>query len=336
MPKTVDGIILIAKQSGITSFSSLWQIKNALGTKKIGHTGTLDTFADGLLVALSGKLTRLVSCITDCDKEYLASILFGTETDTLDPDGTPVKTGPLPLYSDLSSVLPYFCGPIMQIPPSFSALHVDGQRASDRIRKGESVEIPARPVTIFSIDILSAFPCDGGSLADNSRIARLDLRVRCSKGTYIRSLARDIAQAAGSVASLGNLRRTRIGPFSLEDAAGSSMLPVFGTTIPASYGKGDKPPQVPPEEIIEKMRPFTRNLAEITGLPPVGLCPDKACSFSHGQLPEKSWFIPESSGTLDTSPSGLRYSVFCGDRFAGVISAFPDRISYDFVVGDDE
>lgn len=346
MHTNADGIILIAKQSGITSFSSLWQIKNALGTKKIGHTGTLDTFADGLLVALSGRLTRLAPCITGCDKEYLASIIFGSETDTLDPDGAVVRTAPLPLFADIEKALPSLRGTIMQIPPAYSALHVDGRRASDLVRKGESVDMPARKITVHSLDIIACITDDGSPARPESRISRLNLRVGCSKGTYIRSLARDLASITGSAAHLGNLRRTRIGPFSLDDAAGVQMLEPFATTEPAKYGVGEKPPQVPADEILAKVQEYTREIALIVGLPPVELEPVKLRPFRTGMHPEYVWFTPASQDLMRSptvSPGAhanvagpCKFSVFCGDLFLGVVSAHPARPIYDFVMGEQQ
>jgi len=334
MSNTVDGIVLLSKQSGITSFSSLWQIKNALETKKIGHTGTLDTFADGLLVALTGRLTHLASFITDCDKEYLASISFGSETDTLDPDGTIIRETSLPVYSCIKSVLPGFCGSIMQCPPVYSALHIDGQRASDRIRKGEILTMPERPVTINDIDIFGAYDSNGCVVEDSSLIARLDIRVSCSKGTYIRSLARDIAIATGSSGYLLNLRRTKIGPFRIEDSAGFSMLSEFGLCEPMKYGKGDKPPVVPSEEIKSKRQPFTRKLATCTDIYPVELLASKKVAFCCGQKLEYSWFTQESVLSLTNSTNNARFSVFCTDNFLGVLSNNNSGLAYEFVIGD--
>lgn len=344
MQTNADGIILIAKQSGITSFSSLWQIKNALGTKKIGHTGTLDTFADGLLVALSGRLTRLAPCITGCDKEYLASILFGTETDTLDPDGIVVREASFPLFIDIQKTLPSLRGPIMQIPPAYSALHVDGQRASDLVRKGGVVDMPARKITVHSLEIIDCVTGDGAAVQPESRISRLDLRIGCSKGTYIRSIARDLAAITGSAAHLGNLRRTRIGPFSLDDAAGVPMLAPFATTEPAKYGIGDRPPQVPADEILSKVQEYTREIALIVGLPPVELESVKLRPFRNGQYPEYSWFTQVSQNLMrplsvdsgQAHAGARKFSVFCGELFLGVVSAHPSRPVYDFVMGEQQ
>ena len=127
----VSGIVLLEKKAGKTSFSSLSVVKRALSTSKVGHTGTLDSFASGLLVVLVGKLTHLVPHITNFSKRYSALIEFGTETDTLDPTGTVVKTGGFPAEAQVREELASFVGEQGQIPPAYSALHVDGKRASD-------------------------------------------------------------------------------------------------------------------------------------------------------------------------------------------------------------
>ena len=322
---STDGIILLAKQPGITSFSSLWQIKNALGTKKIGHTGTLDTFAEGLLVVLAGRYTRLVPYITDCSKEYLACLSFGRETDTLDPDGIVIREAELPRFSAINDVIPSFRGSILQKPPAYSAVHIDGQRASDRKRKGEAFDIPSREITIDSLEICSATAPDGFAADDSSLVSSMIIRVVCSKGTYIRSLARDIAQAAGSVCHLSALRRTVIGPFRLEDAAGFSMLSAFPATNGAVYGKGAKPPEADPMEIRKACIAFTPDLARMVGLPPLILDPAFHDSFLNGKELQSFWFE-------EIKHIGV-FSVFCRDQFFGVISVGDRRLKYEFVIG---
>jgi tRNA pseudouridine55 synthase len=317
MADCTDGIVLVAKQSGMTSFTSLWQVKNALGTKKTGHTGTLDNFADGLLVALTGRMTHLASFITDCDKEYFASISFGVETDTLDPDGSRVRTSPLPRLSDVERALPAFTGAILQRPPQYSAVHVDGKRASDRIRSGEAVQLPARPVAVHDITILEAVSTDAG-------LSKLVIRVSCSKGTYIRSLARDIAAATHSCASLSNLRRTRIGPFSLENAAGFSMLAAFDSRESARYGKGEKPPSAPADELRSHVVPFTREIAKATGLSVMELPVALRFKFMNGTRFSREWFPSPGAGT---------HAVFCGEDFLGVVTVDAEGPLYNFVVG---
>ena len=344
MPSSIDGIVLLAKQSGITSFSSLWQIKNALGTKKIGHTGTLDTFAEGLLVALAGRYTRLVPFFSEGDKEYLAEIRFGVETDTLDPDGVSVRESPLPTLRAVEASLASFRGNILQKPPAFSALHVNGQRASDLMRKGIAVDIAPRAVTVYALDVVSASDPAGGDAAHDSPVSAMVIKVVCSKGTYIRSLARDIAEAAGSCAHLSALRRTRIGPFGLERAAGSSLLEPFPSLVRGVYGKGDKPPQAPGEEILASVIPLNPEIAHTAGLGTVYLDPGRADAFAHGRKPDRAWFssstgdvsLPSQAARVsrkadDSASPDERKAVFCGAEFMGVVAFSSSTVRYEFV-----
>lgn len=320
-----EGIVLLAKQSGITSFSALWQVKNALSLKKIGHTGTLDTFADGLLVVLIGKYTKLASYFTGCEKEYIADIQFGQETDTLDPDGTVVRETPLPVHKDLCSVLPSFIGSISQIPPVYSALHIDGQRASRRVRNGENLDMPGRTVQISQVELLESRDADGLPCSDESRVDRCHIRVRCSAGTYIRSLARDIAQACGSSAHLRSLRRTLSGPFILDKAAGCSLLPVFASERSFVYGVGPKPPQASETEIRNSILLFTPQMADSVHLSVVYLAREYLERFTKGQTLQPSWF----SGYGHDGHT----AVFCDDDFVGMIDRTDGNLSYVFVSG---
>lgn len=202
-----EGILLLRKESGATSFESLSVVKRALGTRRVGHTGTLDRFAQGLLVVLAGRSTKLVPYFTGCDKVYEGTILFGAETDTLDPEGRVIAEAPPPSRNDLEECLPTFRGSILQAPPLYSAVHIEGRRAHEIARSGGHVEMALRPVCIHTLELLSY---DG---------QRADIRVHCSKGTYIRSLARDIAMATNSRAHLIALNRLKVASFSLEAAA---------------------------------------------------------------------------------------------------------------------
>jgi tRNA pseudouridine55 synthase len=201
-----DGIALLFKPVGITSFAALGELKRSLGTGHIGHSGTLDRFADGLLLALCGKLTRLCTYAQSMDKEYLAHVAFGRGTDTLDPEGRQVAEGPVPAMREIQEVLPSFLGEIMQIPPEYSAVHVNGRRAYQAAREDEKVHLTARPVTVSELELLEYRPPEA------------IVRIICSKGTYVRSLARDIASKMGTCAYVSGLRRTRIGGFRLEEA----------------------------------------------------------------------------------------------------------------------
>jgi tRNA pseudouridine55 synthase len=199
-----DGLILLNKPPGLTSFDALRDIKRALGTGKVGHTGTLDKFAGGLLLVLTGRALKLSQWFTHCDKQYEGTICFGIETETLDPEGAVIANAPLPSRENVEKAIPQFLGKIEQAPPAYSAIHIDGERASALARRGEAPEMRKRPVTIYRLELLSWEP-------PNAKIF-----VRCSSGTYIRSLARDIALAAGSRAHLTELVRTQVGGFKLE------------------------------------------------------------------------------------------------------------------------
>lgn len=216
-----DSIVLLAKKPGLTSFASLRNVKKALGTNKVGHTGTLDSFAQGLLVVCSGHFTKLCGQITAFNKTYEAVIHFGCETDTCEYTGETVKNAPLPAEGALREAVKKWTGDILQKPPLFSAIHIDGKRASDLIREGKEFDVPERPVTVFSSEI-KELSFTGDNLVE---FARIEFSV--SKGTYIRSLARDIARECGSAAYLTGLFRTRVGNFNVEDSAGFSLLPEF-------------------------------------------------------------------------------------------------------------
>lgn len=317
-PASPSGIVLLAKQTGRTSFSSLSVIKKALQTSKVGHTGTLDSFADGLLVVLSNKLTRLVPAITDFDKEYLALVEFGSETDTLDPTGTVIKSGKIPTKEDIISVLPQFTGPIMQKPPAFSALHVDGKRASDLARSGKTVEIPPRPVTIHHLE-----------LVDFKEKYAL-LRVACSKGTYIRCLGRDIAQAAGTCAHLKALRRTRVGPFKLEEASGFANLKEF--SIDSLFKNNFENKEDSQDEIKNNIKKMDTALAGFCGFKTVTLKEEFIEHFYNGRPP--AFKIFDFKEHLDKD---CKVAVFVPDgEFAGVVEFSGGRLNYVFIIPREE
>jgi tRNA pseudouridine55 synthase len=201
-----SGLILLRKPEGLTSFQALFPVKRALGTGKVGHAGTLDRFARGLLVLLTGSYPRLASYVMAGEKTYRGLIAFGSETDTLDPEGAVIAVAPPPTLRDLEAALPAFRGLILQRPPAYSAIHVQGKRAYQLAREGLEPEMKERPVEIFSLELLSY---DGGEAL---------VELRCSSGTYVRSLARDIAAACGSRSHLRALERLAIGPFRVEEA----------------------------------------------------------------------------------------------------------------------
>jgi tRNA pseudouridine55 synthase len=207
------GLLLLKKSPGLTSFESLKAVKEALSQGSVGHTGTLDKFASGLLLVLAGSALKLAQWFSGAPKEYEGVIRFGAETETLDPEGEITARGPVPSPEEIGKVLPLFRGKIMQEPPLYSAIHVNGARAHELARAGKRPEIKKRPVHIYGLELLSW----------EAPLAWI--RVRCSAGTYIRSLARDIALAAGSRAHLVELVRTRIGGFLLGEAVDPAAGP---------------------------------------------------------------------------------------------------------------
>lgn len=252
--KNCDKVVLFAKQPGKTSFSSLFTIKHAFDTQKVGHTGTLDSFAQGLLVVCCGSLTRLAGRITEFDKEYEAVIKFGEETDTLECTGKVVRMAELPDEESFLKAVNLFTGDIMQVPPVFSAIHVDGKRSSDLMRSGKAPEIPPRPVKVYSSEVLELNKDERGLI----KYARI--RFSVSKGTYIRSLARDIGKTCGSAAHLTGLLRTRIGMFKLENAAGYNLLEKY--TIENAVKMAQKVVQLEKEENERKAQLMAQGLSK--------------------------------------------------------------------------
>jgi tRNA pseudouridine55 synthase len=217
-----EGLLLLDKPAGRTSFEALGPVKRALASGKVGHAGTLDRFATGLLVVLTGKLTRLIRVFSDLDKRYIARIYFGVETETLDPEGAVTARGPAPDGDRLREIAGEFVGEIEQVPPAYSAVHVDGRRAYQRVRGGEQVTLDARRVNVRSIEVSEYDPPE----------AVLD--IRCGSGTYVRSLARDIAERLGTVAHVTELRRTAIGPFGVDEAVSPDEIVATRDMVDAS------------------------------------------------------------------------------------------------------
>jgi len=209
-----SGLILLNKRAGLTSFEALGEVKRALGTGKVGHTGTLDKFANGLLVVLVGRALKLSQWFSHCDKQYIGRLRFGIETDTLDPEGSVIGEAPVPTREKVEQILSQFTGGIMQAPPEYSAIHIDGKRAYELARSGNVPEMKKRPVSVYKLELRSwEPPC-------------AEIFVHCSSGTYIRSLARDIALAAESRAHLCALTRTKVADFSLDLAGNSEAVPL--------------------------------------------------------------------------------------------------------------
>ncbi|MBO7637412.1 MAG: tRNA pseudouridine(55) synthase TruB, partial [Treponema sp.] len=343
----ISGILPFTKTPGLTSFSSLWSIKHALNTDKVGHTGTLDSFAEGLLVVLTGSLTHLVPHITAFTKTYQAVVCFGKETDTLDPTGNLIKEAGAVDLESLERVLPSFKGALLQVPPVYSAIHVNGKRASNSAREGQDVRLESRQIFIYDISLLDFKAADEN---DSSSYALLE--INCSKGTYIRALARDIATKLGSCAYLCALRRTKVGPFNLEDAACYSSLKPF--TI--QYGRenaeffsrkkaeeGQKREKktvtdsdTTVADIQSHLMTFTPEIASLCGFRSDKLKPEFESSYLNGRpLKPKmfSWIFNPDQEERPPFFNEREIAVFYPDSsFAGMMVQEDFKLSYGFVV----
>ena len=207
---STNGFLVVDKPQGMTSHQVVGAVKKAAGIKKVGHAGTLDPMATGVLVLALGKVTRLIKYVQDQAKEYVATALFGVATDTLDADGAVLSREPMDFTEeDVEALVPRFTGTISQVPPMVSALKQDGRRLYELAREGRVVERDARQVEIHELEILSV---------GAPPYPEVEFRVVCGKGTYVRSLADDMAGVLRGQAHLTALRRTRIGPFGIGDS----------------------------------------------------------------------------------------------------------------------
>ncbi|QDE89109.1 tRNA pseudouridine(55) synthase TruB [Myxococcus xanthus] len=211
----MDGVLVIDKPTGPTSFDVVRQVRSLLRLKKVGHTGTLDPLATGVLPLCLGEATKVAGFITEGDKAYDATVRLGSETDTLDAEGQVTAQAPVPSLTPalIESALARFRGTFDQVPPMYSAVKVGGKRLYELARAGEEVERAARQVTVYEL-VLRDFSAE-----------RLQLSVRCSKGFFVRTLAQDVGRALGCGAHLEALRRTASGPFTLAQALPLADVP---------------------------------------------------------------------------------------------------------------
>jgi len=207
-----SGLLLVDKPQGVTSHDIVARARRLLGTRKVGHAGTLDPMATGLLLLGVDSSTRLLTYLVGLDKEYLATIRLGVATDTDDAEGEIVATSDASGVDDaaIAAGIAALTGPIEQVPSTFSAIKVDGRRAYDRARAGEEVALKPRPVVIRAFEVLA--------IRRGAATTDVDVRVACSSGTYIRALARDLGHSLGVGGHLTALRRSEVGPFSIADA----------------------------------------------------------------------------------------------------------------------
>jgi tRNA pseudouridine55 synthase len=279
----MHGWIILDKPLGLGSTQAVSAVKRALrqggyGKAKVGHGGTLDPLASGVLPIAIGEATKLAGRMLDSDKAYEFTIGFGAETDTLDGEGQAIATSEVrPTLAEVEAVLLRFTGPIEQVPPVYSALKVDGERAYDLARAGEEVVLATRAVTVFSLAVapaeagaagVGALPSPSNPAAPASAGATVDaitLTAHVSKGTYIRSLARDIARALGTVGYVTYLRRIKAGPFDLSHAISLDKL------TESANARG----------LEQILLPLRAGLDDIPALP---LDPDQAGALRQGRV----------------------------------------------------
>ncbi len=218
----MDGIVIVDKPAGWTSQDVTARLRRVFGTRRIGHGGTLDPLATGVLPVFVGRATRAVEFFESAEKRYVATLLLGRATDTQDISGATLRAcEPHVSLPELEAVLPRFTGQIEQTPPMYSALKVHGQKLCDLARRGQEVAREKRAITVFSLEVLRFAP------------PRAELRVHCSKGTYIRTLCADIGESLGCGGCMETLRRTSAGRFSIEQAVALSDL--LSAESPADY-----------------------------------------------------------------------------------------------------
>jgi tRNA pseudouridine55 synthase len=249
-----SGVLPVDKGAGLTSFQVVAHLRRLLRVPKMGHGGTLDPGATGVLPILVGEATKLTPYLVDLDKEYLATVRLGVATDTQDLTGTTLETRPVPDLqpSDVERCLRGFVGLIRQVPPMYSALHHEGQRLYELARQGLDVERQPREVMVHAIAL------------ESMALPDLVIRVRCGKGFYVRTLAADLGAALGPGGSLASLQRTRVGPYRLEAAV------PWETVRDARDGELLRPQLLPPDSAL-------------MGMPELRLAEAPAHAFLHGQ-----------------------------------------------------
>ena len=269
------GLLVIDKPAGITSHDVVSRVRRLAKTRKVGHGGTLDPMATGVLVVGVGKATKLLTWVSGHSKEYVATIRFGIATNTDDAEGVPTRVRGCASLSgeDLERALAPLRGDIMQVPTTVSAIKVGGKRAYALARAGEDVTLAARPVRVSRLEVLAPPRLAKATVAEANEA---DVAVECSSGTYVRALARDAGEALGVGAHLIALRRTRVGDFPLEEAL--TLDELAAATAEASTAQSDEPvlPLIPLGHAARAM------------FPSLQLSGAEAGAFLHGQAPKRS------------------------------------------------
>ncbi|GAO39085.1 tRNA pseudouridine synthase B [Sphingomonas changbaiensis NBRC 104936] len=301
----MHGWIILDKPLGLGSTQAVSAVKRALRTGgypklKVGHGGTLDPLASGVLPVAIGEATKLAGRLLDSDKVYEFTIRFGEQTDTLDAEGEIIASSDVrPSADQMEAILPRFTGSIEQIPPAFSALKVDGERAYDLARAGSEVELGARRVTVHDLRVFASSREQNGFARSREdakeELESITLSAHVSKGTYIRSLARDIAQALGTVGHVTILRRTKAGPFTLDHAISLDKLDDLAkghaleqVLLPLRAGLDD----IPALSLTPDQAGLLRNGQQLVGI----AAPDGQCFAMLGSTPVA--LAEAKSGTL--------------------------------------
>jgi tRNA pseudouridine55 synthase len=278
-----DGLLLADKGSGVTSFQVVAHLRRTLRVPKVGHGGTLDPMATGLLPILLGDATKLTAYLQGQDKEYLATVRLGVATDTLDATGAVTVERPVPPFvtDDVRVVLERFVGEIEQVPPMYSALHAGGRRLHELARAGIAVERAPRRVRVHAFELIEC------------ALPRLRVRVECGSGTYVRSLAADVGEALGCGGHLEALARTRVGALRLEDAIPWTVIQ-----------QGDA------AALAAGVLPADRAVGHLAA---VRLSPEAGHRLAHGQLVPLSELDP-----ADASAVPIPCRVYAGASFLGI------------------
>jgi tRNA pseudouridine55 synthase len=242
-PSTASGLLLIDKRGEWTSHDLVARTRRLAGTRKVGHAGTLDPMATGLMILGVNSSTRLLTYLVGLDKEYLATIRLGRATTTDDREGEVVSRAEPGRIRDLAvadveRAIADLRGTISQVPSAVSAIKVDGKRAYARVRAGEEVELAAREVTVSAFDVLRFDAVEPEEGEEDGAQLDLSVRITCSSGTYVRALARDLGRALGVGGHLTALRRTRVGPFHVDDAVAIDDMVVADRLIPPADAAG--------------------------------------------------------------------------------------------------
>jgi len=286
--REIDGWLIIDKPSGIGSTDVVNKVKRAYDAQKAGHGGTLDPLATGLLPIAFGHATKTVPYVMDGTKVYRFTLRFGEARDSDDADGAVIETSEArPSDEAIRAALPAFTGDIMQVPPIYSAIKVNGERAYDLARDGQVVELEARPARVDRFELVARPDADTA-----------EFEVQSGKGVYMRSLARDVARATGTVGHIVALRRTRVGPFRESDGVALDRIVVTGDTPPPS---------------LDLLLPLTTALADI---PALAVVEGEAARLGFGQalsLVDLMGRVPS-----EASPDGGLVRVMAGERFVGL------------------